>query len=42
MPVTLGAGQITLDDLVAVARDGARVALAPDVSARLGAARGVV
>jgi histidine ammonia-lyase len=42
MPVTLGAGRITLDDLVAVARDGARVALAPDVSARLAAARAVV
>ena len=42
MPVTLGAGRITLDDLVAVARDGASVALAPDVSARLAAERAVV
>jgi len=42
MPVTLGAGRITLDDLVAVARDGASVALAPDVSARLAAGRAVV
>jgi histidine ammonia-lyase len=42
MPVTLGAVPITLDDLVAVARDGARVTLASDVSARLAAARTLV
>ena len=40
--VTLGAGKVTLDDLIAVARLGARVALAPDVAPRLAAARAVV
>ena len=42
MTVTLGAARITLDDLVAVARDGASVALAPEVAPRLAAARAVV
>ena len=42
MAVTLGAGQVTLDDLIAVARDGARVTLAPEVSPRLASARAVV
>jgi histidine ammonia-lyase len=40
--VTLGARPVTLDDVIAVARDGARVALAPDVAPRLSAARAVV
>src|SRR5215470_12747694 len=40
--VMLGARPVTLDDLIAVARDGARVALAPDVAPRLASARAVV
>jgi histidine ammonia-lyase len=40
--VTLGASRVTLDDVVAVARGGANVALAPQVSTRLYAARAVV
>jgi histidine ammonia-lyase len=40
--ITLGAARITIDDVVAVARDFAAVALAPDVAPRLAAARAVV
>jgi len=40
--VTLGATRVTLDDLVAVAREGAAVALSPEVPQRLVAARAVV
>jgi histidine ammonia-lyase len=40
--VTLGAKPVTLDDVVAVARDGARVALAAEVAPRLASARAVV
>jgi histidine ammonia-lyase len=40
--VTLGAARVTLDDVVAVARGGATVALAPEVAPRLAAARAVV
>jgi histidine ammonia-lyase len=40
--VTLGARPVTLDDVIAVARDGDHVALAPDVAPRLAAARAVV
>src|SRR5262252_2059581 len=40
--VTLGARPVTLDDVIAVARDGDHVALAPDVASRLAAARAVV
>ena len=42
MTVTLGASRVTLADVVAVARDGAKVALAPEVVPRLAAARAVV
>ena len=42
MTVTLGAARVTLDDLVAVAREHAAVALSPEVSPRLAAARAVV
>src|SRR5215471_18292005 len=42
MTVTLGAARVTLDDLVAVARERAAVALSPEVSPRLAAARAVV
>ena len=42
MTVTLGAARVTLDDVVAVARDAASVALAPQVAPRLAAARAVV
>src|SRR5215831_2132967 len=42
MTVTLGATRVTLDDLVAVAREGAAVALSPEVPQRLVAARAVV
>ncbi len=40
--VTLGAVRVTLDDVVAVARDGAALTLAPEVAPRLDAARAVV
>jgi histidine ammonia-lyase len=40
--VTLGASRVTLDDLVAVARGGESVVLAPEVTRRLAAARAVV
>jgi histidine ammonia-lyase len=40
--ITLGAAATTIDDIVAVARSRARVALAPDVAARLAASRAVV
>ena len=42
MTVTLGTSPVTLADVVAVARDGAKVALAPEVVPRLSAARAVV
>ncbi|HZW75373.1 MAG TPA: aromatic amino acid ammonia-lyase, partial [Caldimonas sp.] len=42
MTVTLGAAQVTLEDLIAVARDGATVAVAAEVGTRLAAARAVV
>src|SRR5262249_41945533 len=42
MTVTLGATRVRLDDVVAVARGGATVALAPEVAPRLAAARAVV
>ena len=42
MTVTLGTAHVALDDLVAVARDCAVVALAPEVAPRLAAARAVV
>jgi histidine ammonia-lyase len=42
MTVTLGSGSTSLDDLVAVARDGEKVTLAPEVAPRLAAARAVV
>ncbi|HZW74909.1 MAG TPA: aromatic amino acid ammonia-lyase, partial [Caldimonas sp.] len=42
MTVTLGAARVTLGDLVAVARERAAVALSPEVSPRLAAARAVV
>jgi histidine ammonia-lyase len=40
--VTLGAVKVTLEDVVAVARDGATVALAPEAGRRLAGARAVV
>jgi histidine ammonia-lyase len=40
--ITLGATRITIDDVVAVARGGATVALSSDVAPRLAAARAVV
>jgi len=42
MTITLGAIPITLDDVVAVARGGASVALVPEVAPRLAADRDVV
>jgi len=42
MTVTLGASPVTLADVVAVARGGAKVVLAPEVVPRLSAARAVV
>ena len=42
MTVTLGAARVTLEDVVAVACGGAKVALAPEVAPRLSAARAVV
>jgi histidine ammonia-lyase len=42
MTITLGARPVTLEDLIAVAREGAPVALAPEVAPRLAAARDVV
>jgi histidine ammonia-lyase len=40
--VTLGSARVAIDDVVAVARGGARVALAPEVAPRLAAAHAVV
>ena len=42
MTVTLGASRLTIGDVVAVAREGAAVALAPEVAPKLAAARAVV